>query len=253
MELTRNAAKGEKPVKKLIVLFTLIFCFTFTACGVSNSSVPGQSSPESVYSREDTSAAPAPGSSENQASQLEAAPIEEILPLFREKAKSYLGLDIQKIEPLGDLLIQDETWYKFRITTEYESIVYLVNADISRIYTETSEYQSFLPDYEYPTVVTMREVYDPIEEPVLLVSQEEQQRLEELLFPKLLNDAEEGKGSPGGSFDIKIVNNEFCLVMTAAYTQDYETIYMATYAISLDGERYYKLGDDGYFHALMTE
>ena len=250
-------------MKKFIVLFTLIFCFVFTACGISNSSVPGRSSSEPAYSSEDTSAAPDDGGEsaqtpatvnlENQASQLETAPIVEILPLFEEKAKSYLGLDIQKIEPLGDLLIQEETWYKFRITTEYESIVYLVNADISRIYTETSEYQSFLPDYDYPAAVTMKEVYAPIDEPVLLISQEEQQRLEELLFPKLLNDAEEGKGSPGGSFDIKIVNNEFCLIMTAEYSQDYERIYMATYAINLDGERYYKLGDDGFFYALTAE
>ena len=55
-------------MKKFIVLFTLIFCFTFSACGIStNSSVSGQSSSEPVNSSEVVSAAPDAGGESDHA------------------------------------------------------------------------------------------------------------------------------------------------------------------------------------------
>jgi len=165
MELSCHAAQGEKSMKKFIVLFTLIFCFTFTACGVSNSSAPGQSSSEPVYSSEDTSAAPDAGDNSAHApapASLDEAVINELIQYHLGNRYGswadgkptginlYYGSDKIVEAPVTLRAPMDTSGYAFHVTKELtviafgcletpeEPITILLSTDMGDFWNETA-------------------------------------------------------------------------------------------------------------------
>ena len=227
--------------KWIIMALCLCLVISVTACSQRDDTKEPAISQTQPVSEGQSTPQLSSGSTEDQTSQHGSAPIEEVLPLFEKTMNGGNTYEDPVFEAVDEVSIDGEIWYKFRLTTIYESLLYLTNADISRIYVHMREDQNY-------SQVTMKEVYSPVEDPLQSLSDEQNEKLSDLLLDRIWG--REGDGISVMRDGVHIICEEFCFVMTAAYVKDMETTYVATYAISLDGDRYYKLGDDGFFRTI---
>lgn len=196
---------------------------------------------------DDTSSAIIP--QESGQTPLTVPTADEMLPLFEALVKGYYGegyfasLVDPVIEPLGSMMVEEELWYKISITTFYECIIYLMNTEGNRLY---FAWQDAYPPAEIPVY----ECYLSITDPLLKNTTEDNSALCAKAAEKIRTNEKEDHGfAPHG---IAIVNGEFMYLGYTSYGKGDERgkdlAYIATYAISLDGERLYKLGEKGIFH-----
>lgn len=177
-------------------------------------------------------------------SPLPQFPINDILAAFADK-EELAGIDLEKgLELIGEVPVAGETWYKIHLVLQGYTTECIVNADCSRRY-----YRGAFD----PRADEVADCYWPSEEPNQLLSAEEEEKLREYMMTQVI-DVYQQEGTTGswGIDSICIVNGEFLGVGVANYMGENDPYLMdgGIYAISLDGKRAYKVGNDKKFQQL---